>query len=277
MNYGSDYKFIPETSIESGHGIEVLPDLFCYTIQIVNICFAGNPETNDFVLVDAGMPKCANKIISIAEDRFGTNSRPKAIILTHGHFDHVGGIIELIKYWDVPVYAHQMEIPFLTGQQSYPEPDPTVEGGMVAKMSPLFPNEPIDLGNNVKALPTDGTVPHMPEFRWIHTPGHTPGHISLFREKERTLIAGDAFVTVKQEYLYKVITQEQEISGPPRYLTTDWKAAKESVIKLEKLKPLTAVTGHGIPMSGELLSTSLKTLVQEFDKIALPDYGKYVD
>ncbi len=71
----------------------------------------------------------------------------------------LGGIIELIKHWDVHVYAHQMEIPFLTGQQSYPEPDPTVEGGMVAKMSPLFPNEPIDLGNNVKALPTDGTVP----------------------------------------------------------------------------------------------------------------------
>lgn len=277
MNYGSDYKFIPETSIESGHGIEVLPDLFCYTIQIVNICFVGNPHTDDFVLVDAGMPKCANEIISVTEERFGTNSRPKAIILTHGHFDHVGGIIELIKYWDVPVYAHQMEIPFLTGQQSYPEPDPTVEGGMVAKMSPLFPNEPIDLGNSVKALPIDGTVPHMPEFRWIHTPGHTPGHISLFREKDRTLIAGDAFVTVKQEYLYKVITQEQEISGPPRYLTTDWKAAKGSVIKLEKLKPLTAVTGHGIPMSGELLSTSLKTLVQEFDKIAVPDYGKYVD
>ena len=82
---------------------------------------------------------------------------------------------------------------------------------------------------------------------------------------------------MKQEYLYKVITQEQEISGPPRYLTTDWNAAKESVIKLEKLKPLVTVTGHGIPMSGELLSTSLKTLVQEFDKIAVPDYGKYVD
>lgn len=148
---------------------------------------------------------------------------------------------------------------------------------MVAKMSPLFPNEPIDLGNSIKVLPTDGTVPHMPDFRWIHTPGHTPGHISLFREKDRTLIAGDAFVTVKQEYLYKVITQEQEISGPPRYLTTDWKAAKKSVITLEKLKPLAAVTGHGIPMSGELLSTSLNTLVQEFDKIAVPNYGKYID
>lgn len=31
MNYGSDYKFIPVTSIESGHGIDVLPDLFCYS------------------------------------------------------------------------------------------------------------------------------------------------------------------------------------------------------------------------------------------------------
>ncbi|MBE5107426.1 MBL fold metallo-hydrolase [Bacillus thuringiensis] len=277
MNYGSDYKFIPATSIGSGLGIEVLPDIFCYTIQIVNICFFGNPQTNDFVLVDAGMPKSANEIISVFEDRFGTNRHPKAIILTHGHFDHVGGIIELIKYWDVPVYAHQMEIPFLTGQQSYPEPDPTVEGGMVAKLSPLFPNEPIDLGNNVKALPTDGTVPHMPDFKWIHTPGHTPGHISLFREKDRVLIAGDAFVTVKQEYLYKVISQEQEISGPPRYLTTDWKAAKKSVIKLEELKPLVAVTGHGIPMSGESLTTNLKKLVNEFDNIAVPDYGKYVD
>ncbi|WCN36762.1 MBL fold metallo-hydrolase [Aneurinibacillus uraniidurans] len=277
MNYGSDYKFIPATSIRSGMGIEVLSDLFCHTIQIVNICLVGNTETDDFVLVDAGMPESANEIISVTEERFGANSRPKAIILTHGHFDHVGGIIELIKQWNVPVYAHQLEMPFLTGKKSYPSPDPTVEGGMVAKMSPLFPNEPIDLGNNVQTLPSDGTVPHMPGFKWIHTPGHAPGHISLFREKDRALIAGDAFVTVKQEYLYKVFTQEQEISGPPRYLTTDWRAAKESVIKLEALHPAVAVTGHGLPMSGELLTTSLKKLVNEFDQIAVPEYGKYVN
>jgi glyoxylase-like metal-dependent hydrolase (beta-lactamase superfamily II) len=168
-------------------------------------------------------------------------------------------------------------MPFLTGQQSYPEPDPTVEGGMVAKMSPMFPNEPIDLGKNVKPLPSDGSVPHMTGFKWIHTPGHSPGHVSLFRENDRALIVGDAFVTVKQEYLYKVLTQEQEISGPPRYLTTDWKAAKESVIKLAALKPTAAVTGHGLPMSGELLTSSLEKLVENFDEIAKPDYGRYVN
>lgn len=276
MSYGSDYKYIPATSIESGVGTELLPDLYSYTVQIVNIIFIGHPEKNNYVLVDAGMPGSADTIISAAEERFGKNRPPEAIILTHGHFDHVGAIIDLVKHWQVPVYAHPLEMPFLTGKQSYPKPDSSVEGGMVAKMSPLFPIEPIDLGDHVLTLPSDGSVPSLPDFRWIHTPGHSPGHVSFFREQDRSLIAGDAFVTVKQEYLYKVFTQELEISGPPRYLTTDWKAAKKSVLKLEALKPSIAVTGHGLPMTGELLTSSLNKLVEEFDHIAVPDYGKYV-
>lgn len=277
LSYGSDYKFIPATSIGSGLGIEVLPDVYCYTIQIVNICLVGNPETKNFVLIDAGMPESANEIISVTEERFGANSRPKAIILTHGHFDHVGAIIDLVKHWDVPVYAHELELPFLTGKMSYPEPDPTVEGGLVAKMSPLFPNEPINLGKHIQLLPSDGSVPYLSGFRWIHTPGHTPGHVSLFREDERSLLAGDAFVAVKQDSLYKVLTQEIEISGPPRYLTTDWQAAWESIRTLEALHATVAVTGHGMPLSGKMLANGLKNLVSEFDQIAIPDYGKYVN
>ncbi|MDK8189867.1 MBL fold metallo-hydrolase [Paenibacillus sp. UMB7766-LJ446] len=277
IHYGTDYKSVPLTSMGNGVGIEVLPDLFCCTIQIVNICLVGYPESDEFVLVDAGMPKSADEIISVIETRFGVNSKPQAVILTHGHFDHVGGLIELVKKWGVPVYAHPLEMPFLTGKKSYPEPDPTVEGGLVAKMSGSFPNDPINLGSSIHALPSDGTVPHMPGFTWIHTPGHSPGHVSYFRKRDGALIAGDAFTTVKQEYMYKVITQELEISGPPRYLTTDWRAAKESVIKLKELKPVSAVTGHGLPISGELLTASLEKLVNEFDQIAIPDYGKYVN
>ncbi|MFT4416129.1 MBL fold metallo-hydrolase [Fredinandcohnia humi] len=277
MHYGSDYKMLPVTSIGSGIGIQVLPDVFSYTIQVVNFMLVGSPETKDFVVIDAGMPESAEEIISVTEERFGEGSKPKAIILTHGHFDHVGAIIELINHWNVPVYAHEFELPFLTGQKSYPNPDPTVEGGLLAKMSPLYPNEPIDLGTHIEKLPSDGTVPHLHEFRWIHTPGHTPGHISLFRERDRALLAGDAFVNVKQDSLYKVLTQEQEISGPPRYLTTDWKAAKQSVEKLAALKPVVAVTGHGLPLSGDELTAGLDKLVREFDRISVPDYGKYVE
>lgn len=271
-------QFLPMFSLTSGIGIQVLPDLFCYTNQIVNLCCVGNPESKDgWVLVDTGMPESTNAIIEMVEEHFGENSKPKAIILTHGHFDHVGAAVDLVEKWGVKVYAHQAELPYVTGKLSYPEPDGSVEGGLVAKMSPMFPNEPINLGNHVEPLPADGTIPHMNGWKWIHTPGHSPGHVSLFRENDRTLIVGDAFVTVKQESLYKVLTQDLEFSGPPRYLTTDWDAAKSSVEKLQALQPNVAVTGHGQPVSGQLLSEGLDRLVREFDQVAIPDYGRFVN
>lgn len=81
---------------------------------------------------------------------------------------------------------------------------------------------------------------------------------------------------MKQEYLYKVMTQEQEISGPPRYLTPDWQAAYDSVKKLGALKPTVAITGHGVPMTGNYLTEQLKKLIDHFHHIAKPQYGKYV-
>lgn len=270
--------FLPMTSIGSGVGIAVLPDVYCYTNQIVNLCLVGNPsESNEFVLVDAGMPKSAYEIMNTVAERFGENSKPKAIVLTHGHFDHVGSLVALLEEWEVPVFAHELELPYLTGKKDYPPGDPTVDGGLVSEMSPLFPNHGIDVSGHIHLLPRDGSVPSMPGWKWIHTPGHTPGHISLFREEDRTLIVGDAFVMVKQESLYKVITQQQEISGPPKYYTTDWTAAYESVKKLETLQPETAITGHGLPMSGKELAENLRKLVDHFDEIAVPKDGRYLN
>lgn len=271
-------KWIPMTSITSGKGQEVRRDIYCLPIQIVNVCFIGDVDRpNEWVLVDTGMPGCADKIIEAANDRFGENNQPKAIILTHGHFDHVGAVVDLVERWKVPVYAHELELPFLTGKLNYPEPDGTVEGGLVAKMSPMFPNESVNLGNHVAPLPSEGTIPEMPGWRWVHTPGHTPGHVSFFRDEDRSLIVGDAFVTVRQDSLYEVLTQKQEINGPPRYFTTDWQEAWDSVKKLEALKPVAAVTGHGLPMMGEELARDLRKLSAEFDRLAIPDYGRYVD
>ena len=277
MKYGDDYKFLPVTSKENGKGIEVLSDLYQYTVQIVNVIFYGNPDDNQFVLIDAGMPKSSEKIIEAAKERFGENSRPKAIILTHGHFDHVGAVIELAEYWDVPVYAHKLELPYLNGMEDYQAPDPSVDGGMVAKMSPVFPKKGIDITARLHELPADGSVPYMPDFEWIHTPGHTKGHVSLYRNKDKALIAGDAFVTVKQDSLYNVMTQEKNIYGPPRYFTPDWEAAKASVEKLASVSPEAAITGHGQPMIGQELKDELSKLANNFDEIAKPDSGKYTE
>lgn len=62
------------------------------------------------------------------------------------------------------------------------------------------------------------------------------------------------------------MVQKQEISGPPKYFTTDWQLARESIVKLEALKPLIAITGHGLPMTGEELSNELTKLVRDFEK-----------
>ena len=277
MKKNEDDKMIPMTSVSGGKGREVKEDLFYYTNQIVNVVFIGKPNEGDWVLVDAGMPRGGKAIIEAVEERFGKESKPSAIILTHGHFDHVGSIIDLVEKWNVPVYAHPLEFPFLTGKKSYPDPDPSVEGGMLAKISSIYPHEPINIEQVLQPLPEDHSVPSLPEWKWIHTPGHSPGHVSFFRESDKSLIAGDAFVTVKQDSLYKVLVQKEEVHGPPRYLTTDWKAAYASVKELDQLNPALAITGHGTAMQGEELWDGLKFLVMNFEQFAVPDHGKYVD
>jgi glyoxylase-like metal-dependent hydrolase (beta-lactamase superfamily II) len=269
--------FIPVTSVTSGRGIDVTKDIYCLPIQIVNVCFLSSLISKKWVLIDAGMPHSADEIKGAVKNKFGDNDKPEAIILTHGHFDHVGALVELVEEWDVPVYAHQLELPYLTGKSNYPKGDSTVDGGLISEMSPMFPNHGIDLRSHVKPLPSDGGIPGLDGWRWIHTPGHTPGHVSFFNDGIGALIAGDAFVTVKQESLYKVIMQKTEISGPPKYFTTDWDAARKSVETLTALKPKLAITGHGLPMEGEELLNELEKLVENFDQIAIPEDGRFVN
>jgi glyoxylase-like metal-dependent hydrolase (beta-lactamase superfamily II) len=257
-----------ETAVKERVGLEVATDVLCLRTLIANVVLVGKPRAKEWVLVDGGVDGTANVILDAVADRFGQGSRPQAIILTHGHFDHVGTLDEL--GWQAPIYAHELELPYLTGKASYPPGDPTVDPGLMAKVSPLYPNKGVNLGEQVQELPKDGSVPYMPGWKWIHTPGHTPGHVALFRESDRVLIAGDAFVTVKQESAVAVVTQEQEVHGPPKYFTPNWPEAGESVRRLEALKPAVAVTGHGVPMRGDQLAVELATLARHFDELAKP-------
>lgn len=253
------------------------PDLAYQRLAIVNVVYYGAPGTGDrqWVLIDAGMTGTAPLIADVAEQRFG-RSRPAAIILTHGHFDHVGALQRLAERWDTPIYAHPLEFPYLDGRSSYPPPDPSVGGGLMSALSRFYPRGPINVRRWLRPLPADSSVPGMPDWQWLHTPGHAPGHVSLWRETDRALIAGDAFITTNQESAFAVAVQKPEIHGPPMYYTPDWVQARQSVERLAALTPDLVVTGHGPAMEGPEMQQALHTLARDFDRIAVPEQGRYV-
>jgi glyoxylase-like metal-dependent hydrolase (beta-lactamase superfamily II) len=275
---GMSNRALQKKDFHRGRATEIAREVACLELSIVNIYFVGPLQAGDraWVLVDTGLPTSQGTIVREAERRFGQGVRPSAIVMTHGHIDHAGSVRELAELWDVPVYAHRLEAPYLNGRSDYPPGDTTVGGGALARLGPrLFSRRAIDLGPRLRLLPEDGTVPGMPGWRWIHTPGHTPGHVSLFREEDRVLIAGDAFVTTHQESFWAVMTRFQEVWRPPAYFTTDWDASRASVRALARLQPSVAGTGHGIPMSGERLLRELTDLARNFDEV-MPDDGRYV-
>jgi glyoxylase-like metal-dependent hydrolase (beta-lactamase superfamily II) len=109
----------------------------------------------------------------------------------------------------------------------------------------------------------------IPAWTIVHTPGHTAGHVSLFRSSDRTLLAGDAFCTTKPESFFDAaITQSPELHGPPAYFTPDWAAASASIQRLADLNPAIIAPGHGKPLSGEDVAAKLHLLADQFRKAA---------
>jgi len=252
-------------------------DVAYLRLFIVNIVMIGRPEAGDrgWVLIDTGLTGASKFIERAAERRFGAGARPAAIILTHGHFDHIGSVQALAKKWDAPVYAHPLELPYLQGQASYPPADPQVGGGLMAWISKIYPRGPIDLREIVE-LPPSGAVPFLSDWRWIHTPGHSPGHISLWRVRDRCLISGDAVITTRQESAWAVLVQRGEMKGPPAYFTIDWVAAAASAATLAALHPDILVAGHGRPIQGPEVEEKLGALAERFALLAVPERGRYV-
>lgn len=239
----------------------VLPDLAYKRLFVVNVAFFGNPDGyENWVLIDTGVPGTLVNLREAAARRFGGRA-PSAIVLTHAHPDHVGCLSGLSELWQVPIYAHPLEHPYLNGEASYPSPDPSAGGGLLSRASLARDWKPLEANGLLRALPEDGTLPFMPGWSWLHTPGHSAGHISLWREADRTLLAGDALLTTSQQSAYAVTSGDLELSGPPRALTENWTLAIDSVARLTALQPELLLSSHGRAVRGESMRQGLARLV----------------
>ncbi len=256
-------------SAEEGQVFDYAPDVVRIATGFVNAYLVGT--VGHWVLVDTGFPGFGRVIRRAAKRRFGRASKPVAILLTHGHFDHSGNVDALARYWDVPVYAHALELSYLAGRSQYPPQDPTV-GGALAFLSRVFPpggHRPV----KTKVLPLGNHLPAMPEWRWIHTPGHTPGHVSFFRDTDRVLLTGDALATMDLDSWTAQMWRRPQLCRPPAPLTADWTAAEESVREIASLAPYAIAAGHGLPLAGIAVAQAARYFAATF---AAPVHGRYI-
>jgi glyoxylase-like metal-dependent hydrolase (beta-lactamase superfamily II) len=224
---------------EIAPGVAVIPTL------IANAYLVGDAAS--WLLVDSCTPGNERRIQRAVERRFGRGSRPRAILLTHGHFDHAGSAAGLADSWGVRIYAHALELPYLTGQAHYP-PFNLSSPGFFTTIARFFPTTTVNLGTRVESFAPGQPVPGMEEWEMIETPGHTPGHVSFFRRSDRVVIAGDAVTTMDLDSFWGTIAKRKQVCRPPVPATMDWKSARRSVELLASLHPSWIAAGHGAPM-----------------------------
>jgi glyoxylase-like metal-dependent hydrolase (beta-lactamase superfamily II) len=249
---------------------EIATDLAWLRTSISNVYFVGH--SGAWVLIDTGVVGYADAIRKAAVARFGADSRPNAIVLTHGHFDHAACALELAGPWNVPVYAHPLEFPYLTGKSAYPQKDPTV-GGAMAFLSRFFPSRTVNIEKVLQPLPDSGAVPGIDGWTAIFTPGHAPGHVAFWREHDATLVAGDAVATADLDSWYGIFSQKKRISRPASPFTYDWEQARASVRTIADLNPSVLACGHGEPMTGPAVALELSQFARNFTP---PSHGRYV-
>ena len=181
-------------------------------------------------LVDTGHPRCPDKLISeISGAGFELNDIEQ-ILITHSHFDHVGGAAHLLEKHRVKVYAHPEDAGEVQGKlRKRPFSPARWLSKLVQRM--WFPYRPLEV---VVPLKQSDTLRALPHWQVLHTPGHTPGSLSLYQPADYVLICGDAF-----------FNRGGKLSLPPSQFNDDEAQVAKSVKKLAELPCEVLCCGHG--------------------------------
>jgi glyoxylase-like metal-dependent hydrolase (beta-lactamase superfamily II) len=194
------------------------------------------------VLVDTGMPGSWETIRQEMSRAGIPPERLQTIILTHQDLDHIGSLPEIVRELggQVEIYAHELDQPYIEGTLPLLKANPKSMAPVLAMLPEkereylqwLCENPPKAMVH--KTLADAEILPYCGGIRIIHTPGHTPGHISLYIQDSKTLIAGDAMVYMNEA-----------LRGPIPLNTLDMEMAVNSLKKFENLEINSIICYHG--------------------------------
>jgi glyoxylase-like metal-dependent hydrolase (beta-lactamase superfamily II) len=190
------------------------------------------------VLIDTGMPGQLEQIRFAMRGAGVSFDQLRAVILTHQDLDHIGSLPEILNQSNhIEVYAHEFDQPYIEGSLPLIKTDPNRMSkeewaALPEHMQFLYKNPPKSKVN--KMLQDGQELPFCGGIQVIFTPGHTPGHISLYLKQCKTLVAGDAMVAF-----------DGVLRGPVPQTTLDMKTATASLEKFLDLEIETVICYHG--------------------------------
>jgi glyoxylase-like metal-dependent hydrolase (beta-lactamase superfamily II) len=205
-------------------------------------------DKDTVVLVDTGTAGQLERIRAGMAEAGVSFNKLNTLILTHQDFDHVGGAPEIVAAAALPVLvlAHEDDKPYIEGDIPYIKFNRT-------RFAPFIAKAPEDIRRNLELLldnppltkisrtVVDGEVlPYAGGLTVIFTPGHTPGHISLFHHASKTLLAADAMNVV-----------DGKLTGPNPNATPDLAMALKSLAKFAPFEVETIVCYHGGVLQGD--------------------------
>jgi glyoxylase-like metal-dependent hydrolase (beta-lactamase superfamily II) len=190
--------------------------------------FVLRDEDGQVTLVDAGT-KRAPKIVVAALEQIGVHvTDVTRILVTHAHGDHVGGLGGLRARTGATVAAHEREAAYLREGRG-PVLDRTTLGGRLLRRSPGLTPTPVE-----EELVDGQLLDVAGGLRVVHTPGHTPGHVSLLHEPSRLLITGDSIWNMRRH-----------LTWPIKVLCTDFAMTKQTAQVLGEVDYEVAAFTHG--------------------------------
>jgi glyoxylase-like metal-dependent hydrolase (beta-lactamase superfamily II) len=212
--------------------MKILENVFVVPAVIANTYIL--VDEDGLTIIDAGLPRSEKKILKYITGLGKSAGDVKRIILTHSDLDHVGGLAALQKASGARTYASQTEADAIAIGK--PSRQITSTGFsfrriFFALVDPFFKASPFQ----VDEILTDGqSLPVLGGLRVVETPGHTPGHISLFAPAVGVLFCGDSMVS-----------DESGLHGSRPMVTWDEAQAQESVRKQAELGASIVCSGHG--------------------------------